>query len=101
VGDDLVSLSVPLNERQATVLRFKQEIYQRHAAAARRAGLELQDYLARKVIACGVVDGPLIEIGPRACQPGNPEERAAERWAGDLPARRVQGDLALAGASSR
>jgi hypothetical protein len=101
VGDDLVTLTVPLNERQATVLRFKREIYQRHMAAARRAGLELQDYLAGKVITCDVVDGPLIESGAGAGQPCNSEESAAERWAGNRPPRWVQGELALPGASSR
>jgi hypothetical protein len=70
MAEDVIRIKVKLNDQESTVLRFWPEVYQRHAARARAEGVALEDCLARKISAAGVVDGPVLQEGP---DPESPE----------------------------
>jgi hypothetical protein len=58
---DLVEVRVKLDPRQYTILQFRREIYERQVAEARTAGVGLEQYLARKIIASGLGDVRMAE----------------------------------------
>jgi hypothetical protein len=59
----MIPVTIPLDDDQYTVLRFHPDVLEKHRKQARASGLRLEQYLARKVRACGVVDGPVSGPG--------------------------------------
>jgi len=53
-----VSVTVALPGGQETTLRFQPQVLEGHRTRARGAGLRLEDYLARKVLASGIATEP-------------------------------------------
>jgi hypothetical protein len=55
-----ISVIIPLPGGQETTLRFLPTVLERHRARAQSAGLRLEDYLARKVLASGIAIEPSL-----------------------------------------
>jgi hypothetical protein len=57
--EDMVRVSITLDNQAFAILRFRREVYLRHVGEAQAAGVSLQDYLARKLIASGIGESPI------------------------------------------
>jgi hypothetical protein len=47
-------VKVPLDDGDITALRFRRDVFRHLLAEARAEGCELQDYLARRILASGI-----------------------------------------------
>jgi len=59
------SIEVPIGKHSCIVLHFRPDILERHRTAAREHGVSVETYLAEKLAACGVADGPVRSRPPR------------------------------------
>jgi hypothetical protein len=61
MSTETVQVNVRFHGNCCVTLRFRREVYERLRAAAWSQGLDLEEYLAQKVIASGLIDGQVKE----------------------------------------